>query len=79
MMTEAMTAEAKFSSPWLSQNQLATGEFHKLIWEDIHLNEEQRASEVKLLLETIAQLRLWHLGFTFISNCIMPGNTSHIS
>lgn len=73
-----MTSEAKPLFPWLSPNQLATRELYKLVWKWF-LSKLREPVGLKLLLQIIVKLHLWHLGFTFISNCLMPDYTSHIS
>lgn len=77
-MTELMTSEAKPLFPWLSPNQLATRELYKLVWKWFPSKLREPVG-LKLLLQIIVKLHLWHLGFTFISNCLMPDYTSHIS
>lgn len=76
-----MTSEAKPLSPWLSPNQLATRELYKLIWKWFPSKLREPVG-LKLLLQIIVKLHLGHLGFTFISNCLifkLPDYTSHIS
>lgn len=77
-MTELMTSEAKPLFPCLSPNQLATRELYKLVWKWFPSKLREPVG-LKLLLQIIVKLHLWHLGFTFISNCLMPDYTSHIS